>query len=456
FIGGIVVGLAGLPTAWPAEPPSVRYRGLVVEAVRNPAPAFMVRVDVDRPDRTYQAGQLVQVKVISGKPGYLYLLYINADGALQCVFPNRFQKDNHIPDHQEILIPAPSSPFRFRVGPPFGREILKAVVSLKPLDPHLWGVKSLNDLDVTPLDPDQAKKVLDTLQQTPGEWAEHEVHLFTLSPDKLPQPLKSQRIAVLIGFGHYQDPAIRDLKVGDQDAKAMAQLLQRHGQFDKIFLLVNQEATLAALEKLISQTLPDSTRPGDLLLIFWSGHGGRCADDNGDEPDGLDEYLVPYDGRLGNLQQIRSSMLLDDLFGRWIQRLDGRRILLVLDTCYSAGQSAHEKGLRSPHPAPAPSAHFDFLDGELLRAKDVGQKETAMLAASKANQLAFIRREGDLSVMTYFLLRHLESASGPVTLQNAFQYLEKAVPAYVQQKFPGATQTPVLIDHTTTTIFLRP
>jgi len=144
---------------------------------------------------------------------------------------------------------------------------------------------------------------------------------------------------------------------------------------------------------------------------------------------------------------------LDDTFGRWIQDLDGRRIVVILDTCHSGGHSKYEKGLGLPDPVA--KGEFDFLDGEFGRVKDIGH-ETAMLASAKASQVAFERREGDLSAMTYFLIELLEQGNGPITLTQAFEHLKIQVPAYVEKQFPGTTQTPVLVKPPSMKVYLRP
>lgn len=95
-------------------------------------------------------------------------------------------------------------------------------------------------------------------------------------------------------------------------------------------------------------------------------------------------------------------------------------------------------------------------DGPAPRSKDIGQQETGLLTSAKASQVAFVRREGDLSAMTYFLARLLEESPSPVTLTAAYEHVKVKVPAYIQEKFPGAIQTPILIDYTTSPIYLRP
>ena len=76
---------------------------------------------------------------------------------------------------------------------------------------------------------------------------------------------------------------------------------------DPRWSLANEQATRANIEHAIRRHLPAVTRPGDTVLIYWSGHGSRCADTDGDEKDGFDEYLVPHDGRVSDVEIQESS-----------------------------------------------------------------------------------------------------------------------------------------------------
>jgi len=127
----------------------------------------------------------------------------------------------------------------------------------------------------------------------------------------------------------------------------------------------------------------------------------------------------------------------------------------VLDTCHSGGQSSGQKSIAGSSATPAPIA-FDFLDGELTRIKDIGQRDTALLASSTSSQVSFERKEGDLSTMTYFLIEQLRAAQGPVTVTEAFPQLRQSVSDYVTKTFPGTTQTPILVDNLSGPFHLRP
>lgn len=81
FVGLTLIACFAFPpglasSSEPAEDPG----GVVVDEIRNDHPSFMVRVDVDKPDRVYCGGEEMTVKVVSAKSGYLYVLYCDAGG----------------------------------------------------------------------------------------------------------------------------------------------------------------------------------------------------------------------------------------------------------------------------------------------------------------------------------------------------------------------------------------
>ena len=277
------------------------------------------------------------------------------------------------------------------------------------------------------------------------------------SPSPHPDGKVGKRLAVCIGISQFKDPRVPQLRVCHQDAERVARMLQQKCGVDRVVLLTNEQATLAAMRKAIFEDLVRDSKPGDTVFIYFSGHGGRCADTNGDEPDGLDEYLVPYDGELGKPE----TMLIDDMFARWMQDLDGRQVCIVLDNCYSGGSSKAIKGLRGPAQRFARTATVDFFDGELRRAKDLGQQGTEVLAASQADQIAWEMPTGEGSVMTFFVLQTVDdpkadtNRDGRLSLSEIYNAVKGQVESYVQKTF-NADQNPVMIDNANDAILLRP
>ncbi len=463
-------------------------RGVNIERkIRNEQSAFCVRADVYVADedgnrirpcknRVFTEGECMGIRVQSEKDGYLYLLYKQADGSERCLFPNKHDQDNRIKAKTEVRIPTSQSRFRLRIAPPFGRELLVVLVTQRPLPASSFGAQSFtNDKDVCAridLDTVISKGVEIELRQTPDNWAEHSIEITTVPANHSQPPgqIAKRRLGLFIGINRYAASDQLTLKACVNDAKMMATVMQKFGDLDGAGLLLDEQATRRNIEKAFDE-LKMKSKPGDEIFIFWSGHGGTCADTAGDEVDGKDEYLVPHDVDLQNLQE---TVVMDDLFGRWIQDLDGRRVVVILDACYSGGQFGRQvpEGKKTPDGSDgdakaaksSQSGSFDallrdvvgqknvgetgawvFLGDEISRIKDIGQDDAAVLCSSSEEQISVERRDGKLSAMTYFLLKYVvEEGSPPVTLRSAYDYLKTEVPKYVEENFPGRRQTPLL------------
>ena len=466
-------------------------------------PPFLVRLDVDRPDRVYRAGDTIQVSVRSERAGFLYLFYCDANRSVSCLFPNQVRQDNRIAANETLIVPDQSARFRLRVGAPFGQEILKAVVTTQPLES--LEIQALTKGNLTAIESRRFKGVFVELREdssgaeTPSTapergWSEHDLELMTVasaaepparsslaeisrrgngigevvspgtspgSPAATPPnptPATDQaagRVGVFIGISKYLAPQIRPLTTAARDARAMAEAMQSRGRLSDAVVLVDEQATLDNIRRLIQEGLPAATRPGDVIILYWSGHGGRVSNVDGNEPDGFDEYLVPYDGQLEPSDATRKTMLLDKSFGRWVQHLDGRKLIVILDACHSGGQTQGARKALSGGADDVPFRDF-FFHTTLRRIKDIGQRETAVLASSRATQLSFERRDGSLSVMTHFLVQRLKAGSTSLSLPDVARYIIDEVPKFVEENYAGTTQTPVFVDNTTPPVYLRP
>ncbi len=132
---------------------------------------------------------------------------------------------------------------------------------------------------------------------------------------------------VFVGIEEYSDGD--SLAYCDDDAERLEHAFRNHFPMANggSTLLMNDEATvdaiLSALEDVVGRAGPD-----DMVVFFYSGHGGREANENGDpaDPDGFDETLAVYDGAL-----------LDDRFAEAFENCKARTTLVVLDSCYSGG-----------------------------------------------------------------------------------------------------------------------
>jgi len=102
--------------------------------------------------------------------------------------------------------------------------------------------------------------------------------------------------------------------------------LGRHSfQDDGAHTNPTRDNILAAFQSLVA-----ATASGDCAFVHYSGHGGRLADDGGDEDDGYDETLIPVDYQSAG--QIRDDIIYADLVGRMPE---GSVLTCLMDCCHS-------------------------------------------------------------------------------------------------------------------------
>lgn len=119
------------------------------------------------------------------------------------------------------------------------------------------------------------------------------------------------------------------------DARAMAKLASVVWGFssDSIKLLLDQDATSSSIPAAIESWLIAGSSPGDRVLLTYSGHGyfQRSADST--EPTGFDQTLAPSD--VARADAVYVNMISDNHIARLLRRLEGREVMLIIDSCHS-------------------------------------------------------------------------------------------------------------------------
>jgi uncharacterized caspase-like protein len=136
------------------------------------------------------------------------------------------------------------------------------------------------------------------------------------------------RRALLIGINEYQ--AFPNLRGALNDVELLQSVLTSRFGFEaeNVRRVTDAQATriLAALAAPARETGPD-----DVVYVHYSGHGSQVEDADGDEgADGMDETLVPHDGRTEGVPDIT-----DDELAAALAALPAGRAVVVLDSCHS-------------------------------------------------------------------------------------------------------------------------
>jgi hypothetical protein len=142
--------------------------------------------------------------------------------------------------------------------------------------------------------------------------------------------------ALLIGVSdyiHFPDVEGGDLPGAEHDARRVRDVLVMKGYVPEqnIRLLLNHDATRAAIEEGVTMWLARNARPGDNVTIYFAGHGSQAWDEDGDEDDGLDETIAPADA----LPHSTENDIVDDEFNEWLSRLATSNVVVILDNCNS-------------------------------------------------------------------------------------------------------------------------
>jgi hypothetical protein len=408
----------------------------------NAAPTFLAHVAVDHGDRVYREGEVLRVRFAAEREARLYLLYHQADGRCALLFPNPARLDNRVPARQAVQVPGPGEPFRFRIGPPFGVEVLQVLASARPVD-ELDSLVAQGRGRAPSVPPAILEQVRQRLIGAGGTWAEHRVPIRTLPLSEHPPDRPPLRAGLFIGIGKYLHPEIgkphEELR---HSAEVLHERMRRRGRLDpaRTRLVVDEQATRSHLEELITRWLPGVTQPGDTVFIYFSGHAGTSPNPDGSEPDGQDELLGPYDLEAGTdgmtveqrMARIRDSSIVDDVLARWIEELSGRHVVLILDTCHSGGV-VEGKGLSR------------LFGDEAGRVKDIAQLDVTVMTSCAADERSLFEGTPDKTMwFTHFLAQAVEKLPGPVTVRSAYDYCRKGLRQVLNRRNEARDQEPTL------------
>jgi len=223
--------------------------------------------------------------------------------------------------------------------------------------------------------------------------------------------------ALVIGISNYRHiaslPAV-------QDAQDVTETLTRHGGYPpgNVRTLTDELATRAAIVAALQALAHRDPRPS-LLLFYFSGHGGARRDAAGDD---RDCYLMPFDGRWSDADDIADTALSGAELATLVERAGAERAVVILDCC-RAGNVAVSRDVGFPLERELKSAL-----GRLHRGRG-----RVVLAASSSDGHAFVRPGERNGVFTGHLLDGLRGAcggyDGVIDVADLYRYVQRKVAA---------------------------
>lgn len=183
----------------------------------------------------------------------------------------------------------------------------------------------------------------------------------------------------------------------------------------------NRRAKKSRIIKRLKWLLKDM-KSGDNLFFFYSGHGTYIPDLNGDEVDGYDEAICPWDSVV-KYDIKEDNFLIDDEFDEIFKNIpDGVKLIWISDSCHSGSLEKTigytDKFLVLPDRFKKPTVEDKPKN---IRKSLFNSLNLVMISGCKEDQTSacdyFDNRPN--GVLTYYLLKELSSSDGlNITLEE--------------------------------------
>ncbi|MGA2378346.1 MAG: caspase family protein [Spirochaetia bacterium] len=272
------------------------------------------------------------------------------------------------------------------------------------------------------------------------------------------------RKALLVGINDYPGTQ-NDLQGCVNDITNIYDILVKYFSFlpADIVMLSNSRARKSAIVDGLKSML-GSGKEGDTLVFHYSGHGSQVPDMEGDEPDGKDEVICPYDFDWSD------GFIKDDDIASLITGMrKGVRLEVILDSCHSGTGTreiildrsslavARPSGMdavslwNSPQcirprflaPPPDVALRADEIFGRELPLRRIARGDPmnhVLWAACRSDQYSADAEIGGrpAGAFTYYFCRHVRDTQGKVTREQLLKLVRASL------KHEGFSQVPQL------------
>jgi metacaspase-1 len=144
--------------------------------------------------------------------------------------------------------------------------------------------------------------------------------------------------AVLVGVDVYERPEIPNLNGCVNDVGLVRHVLKEYFGVpnEDIRVVVDHRATKANILHRVRTTC-QTAEPGDVVVIYFSGHGSQIRDRDGDElTDFLDELICPHD-----MDWDRQTYIVDDDLDALFEEIpEGVLLEVFFDCCFFGAEAA--------------------------------------------------------------------------------------------------------------------
>lgn len=254
--------------------------------------------------------------------------------------------------------------------------------------------------------------------------------------------------ALLIGIGDYDTSTGWQRLNSDNDPELLYNALVKQGfDSENIHQLVNKQASKENILSAIQSHLIEKIKKGDIVVFHYSGHGQQIQDNNGDEGDGLDEAIVPFNSPLYfekgvyEGQKLIRDDELGDLFFKIRKKLGAKgHLLVIMDTCHSGSSTRGLGNIKGTDTIMASPKYIEELDErnkdknqlEVIEQSDKSLASMVSLYSSPADQLSYEMTADDgksYGLLSFAFSKYLNTLEKTTSYQGLMDKIKTFVTA---------------------------
>jgi uncharacterized caspase-like protein len=268
------------------------------------------------------------------------------------------------------------------------------------------------------------------------------------------------RYALVVGVGKFKS-GITPLQYSVKDATLFYRFLLEQAGFTKngTYFLADQNATSSNVVKYLNG-IRNAAQEDDLVVVYMSSHGTPP-----DKFGGV--YIVTYDTEVNPRERVWHTSVAETALKDFVENLRARRLVMILDTCYSngayraipgflppggkslgVGDENEGYGVSTAQGKRLFGAKDIVLEDQPRQAassgKSIGSQESygkVLISASSSGEKSWESDQLRNSVFTYYFVDGMKRYDGSV--KDAFDYSKPRTLQRVQQeKGADITQTP--------------
>lgn len=241
-------------------------------------------------------------------------------------------------------------------------------------------------------------------------------------------PDNENTFALVIANENYQDvakvpSALHDGEIFAEYCAKTLGIPQSNIHFVKDATLNNLKRELNLMQKISAAYNGNAS-----FIFYYAGHG--VPDEST-----KNAYLLPVDGYVSD---ITTCYRLGDLYS-YLGNMGAAKVVVLLDACFSGAQ--RDNGMLKSARGVAIKAKTGALAGNMI-----------VLSAAQGDETAYMFKEQNHGMFTYFLLKMLKDSIGEVTIGGLANYIKdnvvkKSLVANGKQQTPSVNASPKVQDN---------